>query len=194
MIRPHVLVPVKALGLAKSRLNLPPDERRMIARTLAEHTLRTVAGTLGSRFLVVVTADPSVGELAAQSGASVVNDPHGDLNRAVQHGLASITLGKPVLVLVADLPRLESRALAALVEEVGSSKEPCYVPDVHGTGTTAAYLPPGWRLPTRFGQGSASRFRAAGWARVVNAPIETCIDLDTISDLETYGLPATGCR
>jgi 2-phospho-L-lactate guanylyltransferase (CobY/MobA/RfbA family) len=99
MIKPHVLVPVKALGLAKSRLSLPPDERRVIARALAEHTLRTVAETLGSRYLVVVTADLSVGELAAQTGASVVNDPHDDLNRAVQHGLASITLVEPVLVL-----------------------------------------------------------------------------------------------
>ena len=187
MIAPHVVVPVKSLDAAKSRLDLPPDERRAVARSLAQHTLGTIASTLGGHNLTVVTADPSVERLATDLDANVVHDPDGDLNRAVQRGLSSVSLGSPVLVLVADLPRLNSYSLLALLTEVEQADSPYFVPDVQGTGTTAIYLPAGWRLPTSFGPNSASRFMAAGWTRARSAPIEARADLDTISDFELYG-------
>lgn len=194
MIAPRVLVPVKPLRFAKTRLALPIAQRQQIAHALVEHTLRTVSAALNPMDLLVVSADPRVRNLADRLGARAVGDPYGDLNRAIQHGLSSIPLGVPVLVLVSDPPRLSQSALAALLNEVENSDGPCFVPDIRGTGTAAVYLPSGWRLPTLFGTNSAFRFRAAGWTPVSNAPDEVRIDLDTVSDLETYGVPTSADR
>ena len=191
MTEPRVLIPVKALHLAKTRLALPDAQRHQVARALVEHTLRTVGDVLGAGNVLVSTPDPEVRELADRFGAGSIGDPHGELNRAIRHGLASIPLEAPVLVLVSDLPRLDPSGLVLLLSAVEDFGEPCFVPDLRGTGTTAVHLPPGWRLPTLFGAGSAARFRAAGWTPVRNAPVQVRIDLDTLADLETHGVPVT---
>lgn len=189
MTAPQVLVPVKSLHLAKSRVNLPLAERRRVAATLVNHTLRTAAATVGADSLVVVTADDAVTALGRELGAHVIHDPHGQLNPAVEDGIIALTATRDVIVLVSDLPHLTQDDLVALLEAVAGSDRPLHVPDLAGTGTTTVSVPRDLQPAMHFGPRSAEHFRTAGWRTLRNAPFGLRADLDNLTDLRTLGLP-----
>ena len=68
------VVPVKALGRAKSRLALPKHQRRQLALAFAADTLTAVTGCVDVAAVLVVTADADVSALASGLGAQVVPD------------------------------------------------------------------------------------------------------------------------
>lgn len=188
-----ILVPVKRLDLAKSRIALPPEHRRRVACVLALHTLRTAAAAIGGDSLTVVTADNEVGRLATALGAHVVDETIHDLNSALEQGLDEVARAWParrVAVLVSDLPQVTGRDIQWLARESCASGGPRHVADMTGTGTTALLLSTPKRPPMMFGPGSAERFRSAGCAPLRTAPTGLRSDLDTLDDLHRLGLPA----
>ncbi len=193
MTHPLILVPVKRLTLAKSRVAVTSRRRQMVALRLVEHTLRTVAACVGGDSMVVVTADPSVRRLTVGLGGRVICDTHLDLNSALDHALRELSGSDPlraVLVLVSDLPRLNQDDLAEVVHHVSRAASPQHVADLTECGTTAVSIRPGQQSPMLFGPQSAQRFLAAGWESLRHAPVSVRADLDTIQDLHELGLPA----
>jgi 2-phospho-L-lactate guanylyltransferase len=188
-----ILVPVKRLDLAKSRIALPPEHRRRVARVLALHTLRTAAEAMGGDSLTVVTADNEVGHLATALGAHVVGETIYNLNSALEQGLDELALAWParrVAVLVSDLPHVTGRDIQWLARESCAPGGSGHVADMTGTGTTALLFSAGQRPPMMFGPDSAERFRSAGCAPLRTAPIGLRSDLDTLDDLHRLGIPA----
>jgi 2-phospho-L-lactate guanylyltransferase len=168
-----VVVPVKPLARAKTRLaELPPERRADLALAMAGDTVAAALGAAAVGLVVVVTDDQRVSEaLTARHGNSVLvvaDAPKDGLNAAIRHGIAAAVENRPsagIAVLLADLPALRAAELDAALAAAGPA-EAIVVADLDGTGTTllASRLPE--LLRPEFGTGSLRRHLEAG-ARVV---------------------------
>jgi 2-phospho-L-lactate guanylyltransferase len=179
-----VVVPVKRLSLAKSRLAAYGDVRRQ-ALALAFAADVVVAARDVAQVLVV-TDDPQAAEVLRALGARVVpDDPDAGLNPALEHGADLLRGDQPglgVATLSADLPALRAADLAAVLALVRPGGRG-FVSDIAGTGTTLLAAGPGARLAPAFGAGSQAGHLGSG-------AVELCAaaglrrDVDTPEDLE----------
>lgn len=183
-----LVLPIKDIARAKSRLNLPPTARRQVAMALARHALEVATQCLPAGQIHVVSSDDGVRELAGGLGACVIADPGRGLNPAIERGVKDAARRDPrrgVVVLVCDLPEINAEALNAFFRVIDSSPgEARYVADRSGSGTTAVFCPAGVTVRMVFGQDSAARFEALGCRQVGDAPRELRSDLDTLDDLD----------
>ena len=102
-----VLLPVKVLARAKSRLAvLAGDRRRELALALASDTVTAVLGCPEVTRVVVVTSDPVAGPLLAALGAIVVADEPADRARRLDTPGAPGPLDGASLPGPADIPGL----------------------------------------------------------------------------------------
>jgi 2-phospho-L-lactate guanylyltransferase len=199
-----VLLPVKVLARAKSRLAvLAGDRRRELALALASDTVAAVLACPEVARVVVVTSDPVAGPLLAALGAVVVPDAPADrpagrgtldgadvtgalgdlgvqepLNAALRHGAAVAARrwpGTGLAALTADLPAVSPAELAGALRDAASSAGPAaFVPDAAGVGTTLYAVRPGGEFRPLFGGASRARHAAAG---------ATELDLDVMTGL-----------
>jgi 2-phospho-L-lactate guanylyltransferase len=130
-----LLVPVKRLDLAKTRLALAADARAELALAMALDTVTAGLATQAVAEVVVITDDQRAARALSALGARVVSDrPDAGLNPALAHG-ASLA-GRPrVVALSSDLPALRSDDLDAVLREAAAHPM-AVVADVMGTGTT----------------------------------------------------------
>lgn len=182
-----LVLPVKSLSLAKSRLELAPCERALVAMALARHTLGVVAATAQVDLVVVVTADPQVADHARSRGAVVTAEPRrGGLVAAVLAGRRTCRRVAPdadVAVMVSDLPDLSPADLDEVLREYGARRAPMFVADHLGTGTTLLVHPAAVDPPVCFGAHSAHRHLEAGYLAVRSPVPGLRRDLDTTADL-----------
>lgn len=205
------IVPVKALDLAKSRLDLPAGARRQLALAFAADTLAALAACPEVAGIVVVTADPEVAALAAGRGARVVHDDTDSLDDAVALGVTTLASGRcqpcatthdrpsasqrrgeaGILVAPSDLPALRSADVSKVLRRAAGHAS-AFVPDRAGTGTTMVVTAPGRRVVTAFGQGSAARHTGLGLYAVHSAPVRARHDVDTLADLSAAAALGVG--
>lgn len=187
-----VVIPVKPLDRAKSRLAvLGDDARRDLALAFVRDVLVAVRGAAGVRDIVVVTADEQVASLVRAElggrGRLVPDTEPRELNRALHRGVADLLGTRPdadgagVLALCADLPALTSRALAELLAAAPVAR-PGFVADHTGTGTTAYLAPPALFDP-RFGPGSRDAHARDAVDLTAGVPFELRADVDSPEDL-----------
>jgi 2-phospho-L-lactate guanylyltransferase len=187
-----VLLPVKVLARAKSRLAvLAGDRRRELALALASDTVTAVLACPEVARVVVVTSDPAAGPLLAALGAIIVADEPADqadrrgtrgtpsgvdlaadlgvqdlLNAALRHGAAVAARrwpGTGLAALTADLPAVSPAELASALRAAGTVPgRAAFVPDAAGVGTTMYAVPPGGEFLPLFGGASRARHAAAG--------------------------------
>lgn len=193
------MVPVKRLGLAKSRLyavGRPRPEHEELALSLALDTVAAALRAAEVARVVVVTDDPAAAAAVRTLGAVVVPDePDAGLNPALAHGAlaaAGLGPGDGVALLSADLPALRPAELSAALRATG---ERAFVPDADGTGTTLLATAAGVPVLPRYGPGSAAAHRATGAVELTGDWPSLRHDVDTAADLRaaaTLGLgPAT---
>lgn len=179
-----MVVPVKRLSLAKSRLSSYGDERRQ-ALALA-FAMDVVVAARDVAHVLVVTDDPVAGDALTALGATVVpDDPDAGLNPALLHGAELLRQGDPALgvaTLSADLPALRAEHLAAALKAVPVGGRG-FVADVAGTGTTLLAADTGAVLLPVYGPGSRAAHLASGAAELSAASGLRC-DVDTPADLE----------
>ena len=206
-----VLLPVKVLARAKSRLAvLAGDRRRDLALALASDTVTAVLACPAVARVVVVTSDPVAGPLLAALGAIVVADEPADLadrlgppdvtpslgdlgvqdllNAALRHGAAVAARrwpGTGLAALTADLPALSPAELAAALRAAGTAPGgAAFMPDAAGVGTTLYAVPPGGEFLPLFGGASRARHAAAGATELGLAGMTGLRrDVDTPDDL-----------
>jgi 2-phospho-L-lactate guanylyltransferase len=179
-----VVVPVKRLDIAKSRLAAYGDEhRKSLALAFAADVV--VAARLVASVLVV-TDDPVAAEVLAELGARVVpDDPDAGLNPALEHGAELLRDGFPDLAVAtvsADLPCLLAPDLAAVLGRVPLQGRG-FVADLAGTGTTLLAAGAGIGLAPSYGPASRERHLASGAVELA-APESLRRDVDTPEDLE----------
>lgn len=183
--RVTAVVPVKRLALAKSRLEVPAEQRQTLALAFALDTITSLAACPHVTDILVVTSDPVVARRVRPLGARVTTDQGIGLEPSVAGGLQAAATWRPgtgVAVVPADLPCLRpddvTRVLTAAADSPGA-----FVPDRSGTGTTLVVYPPGLRALTRYGPGSATGHRALGLRALPDAPLRARHDVDTLADL-----------
>lgn len=180
------VVPVKDLGLAKSRLLLDPGRRAALALAVAQDVLAALLSTPEVVHVVVVTGDPLVLAHARRAGASVVDDPGGGLDAAVAAGATAAAercAACGLLVVPADLPCLRPADVATVLH-LARRVPAAVVPDRWGTGTTMLVHRGDAPVVTAYGPGSAARHAALGLTVLGGAPDRARLDVDTLEDLE----------
>ncbi|MFJ6195619.1 2-phospho-L-lactate guanylyltransferase [Micromonospora sp. NPDC092111] len=187
-----VVVPVKRLGAAKSRLRgaLPVVPHEELALALVADTVGAALACPAVAEVLVVTDDPTVAATTGAAGARVVPDrPDAGLNAAVRHGVgvAVADAAGPtwVAALTADLPALRPAELAAALRVLAAGPPGVrrFVADAPGTGTVLLAAPPGVPLVPRFGVDSAAAHLAGGAVPLTGDWPTLRRDVDTAADL-----------
>jgi len=183
MMRWTVVIPVKALPLAKSRLVDATTDDAAHARLVAALRADTVSAVRATpevaRILLVVdeanadTADDTI----------VLEQIEPGLNAAAAQGAEHAAREWPadgIAVLVGDLPALRPDELSATLA-AAERHERGFVPDRSGEGTTMLTARPGLEVMPQFGPDSAARHASAAVALPAGPGLRQ--DVDTAHDL-----------
>lgn len=186
----HVLVPVKDLGRAKTRLSKSPDHRRRLAAAMALDTMMALAACAQVARMWVVTSDPDVrtevsglGLPPGQQPTIIEEGARSSLNLALEVGLSAIAQEStgPTAIVAADLPAASAddfdRVLTAALGVLQGA-----VPDAQEEGTTLLSATSLDALSPQFGDGSLTRHLAHG-AVPLEANARLRLDVDTPADL-----------
>src|SRR4051812_46240813 len=177
-----VVIPVKGAPLGKSRLDLPDALRGDLALAFALDTVRAALTAPSVREVVVVAPRDLVADFAGP-GVHVLQDEGGGLLPALRRGAAAVRDGRlGRALLLGDLPALHGDELEAALR--AASRFPrAMVPD-GGTGTVLATARPGVAHRPRFGPGSRSAHRRAGYVELdVPRTGGLANDVDTVDAL-----------
>jgi 2-phospho-L-lactate guanylyltransferase len=183
-----VVIPVKVLTQAKSRLAALGGERRAeLALAMAADTVTAVLGCDQVARVIVITDDQVAGDALASLGAELVPDEPGDgLNAALRHGAATATANWPsdgVAALSADLPALRSVEIGRALRTAAAWPN-AFVADAPGDGTTLYTTAPGAAFSPEYGLASRARHAAAGAKELeLDAIPGLRRDVDTLDDL-----------
>ncbi|GAA1922190.1 2-phospho-L-lactate guanylyltransferase [Streptantibioticus ferralitis] len=184
-----LVIPLKPLGLAKSRLaaTAGDDLRPGLALAFAQDTVAAVLACAVVRGVCVVTDDPLAATELSALGARIVPDaPAAGLNAALAHGARAVRSERPgaaVAALNADLPALRPAELESVLGSAAEA-ERAFLADAAGIGTTLLTASGGVPLAPAFGGPSRARHRASG-AREITLPGVDSVrrDVDTADDL-----------
>jgi 2-phospho-L-lactate/phosphoenolpyruvate guanylyltransferase len=178
-----VLIPVKRLAIAKTRLALDAVARSRIAMAMARDTVSAAVAASTVREVIVITDDPAVAQTLRALRARVIADgPDAGINPALRHG-ATAARGGRIAALAADLPALRPDDLDSVLD-LAAPHAASTVSDLAGTGTTllaanhiAAFAP-------AFGAASrVAHVRAGAVDLTTLAPISIRHDVDTRESL-----------
>lgn len=181
-----VLVPVKRLPVAKTRLALPEAARADLALAMACDVVRAALDCPAVTDVVVISDDSRARAAVLALGASVLDDePDAGLNPALSHGFRTVRAAAPgagVAVVSSDVPGATPAELTVVLS-AASGHERAFLADLSGTGTTVLTAGAGAELEPHYGPGSAAAHEACGHRRLaVSAPGLSC-DVDTVEDL-----------
>lgn len=191
-----VVLPVKRLALAKSRLRgaLGDVSHERLVLALTRDTVTAVLACPLVADALVVTDDPTAVAAVAALGARIVAEPSRcgaagppdpGLNAALAHGARLAEVSGPVAALTADLPALRPTELAAALRSAaaGAPARRRFVPDLASTGTVLLTAPAGTALMPSFGPDSAARHAASGAVPLAGDWPSLRRDVDTPTDL-----------
>lgn len=180
-----VVIPVKRLPEAKSRLAPQPAGRRSsLALAFACDTVAAAAASPLVGAVYVVTSDDLVAARVTEIGAHVVPDDAGGLNAALETGRRHALRAAParrIAALTADLPCLRTADLTAALAAAGPGR--AFVPDAVGTGTTLLLSDTAGLLTPRFGPDSRRLHESSGATPLADAGRSLRQDVDTPDDL-----------
>jgi 2-phospho-L-lactate guanylyltransferase len=178
-----LVVPVKRLALAKTRLSSYGDEMRQeLALAFALDVVTAGLAATAVEEVVVVCDDPRAAQALAAIGARVVADtPDAGLKPALEHGAKQLAPGLGIATVSADLPALRPDDLDAALTAVPPGGRGV-VGDVTGTGTTLLAAAPGVPLVPAYGLGSRDVHLRSGAVELPAAP-GLRLDVDTPDDL-----------
>ncbi len=196
----HVLVPVKRLEGAKTRLaaGYTADERRELVLAMLADVLAALAATPRLGAVSVVTGDATVEAEARRLGAGVLPDGQLPWNDGLLFAARSLGAPPPALAIVAgDLPLLAPADVTALVDALPARG--VAIGRAHDGGTNALALRRADGLVPSFGvPGSAAvhaaRAAQAGLAATVVDTPGLRLDLDTPADAERIVAAGGGSR
>lgn len=176
-----LVVPVKRLGDAKSRLGVANRDR--LALAFARDVVESAASCPSVQRVIVVTDDIDVEQALRGSGAEVVADPAAGLNAAVRAGALAAPEGSPVGALLGDLPSIRPEELSEALRDA-AQHDRAFVSDAAGTGTTLLTARPGVDLDPRFGPRSHAAHAASGAVDITRPGLRGLLrDVDTEVDL-----------
>jgi 2-phospho-L-lactate guanylyltransferase len=178
-----LVVPVKRLEVAKSRIALGAADRADLALAMATDTVAAaVACALVSRVVVVTDDARAIAALSGPDVTIVADEPDAGLNPALRHG-AMAADGRRIVAVSADLPALTASDLAAVLM-AASRHGSGVVADQSGTGTTVLTATSAEVFAPAFGPASFAAHRRSGSVDLtaIAAPAVRR-DVDTVEEL-----------
>ena len=183
-----LVVPVKRVENAKTRLGLDAASRASLAVAMAVDTVAAALACPLVSSVVVVTDDARARAALGPLGVQIVADePDAGRNAALEHGVAVAANGSVsdmrVGALASDLPSLRSEDLAVVLRRA-VEHEQSVVADLSGTGTTLLCAKSAALFAPRFGVQSFAAHVAAGATDLTDlAPESVRRDVDTVDAL-----------
>jgi 2-phospho-L-lactate guanylyltransferase len=160
-----VVVPVKELGVAKTRLGGAVAERASLALAMACDVVSAALSCAVVDGVVVVTNDLRAAAALEPLGARVVADfADAGLNPALADGARLARTLWPrhgVAALASDLPCVLAGELADALGAAAAYQR-CVLPDARGDGTTLLTAGPGLALEPRYGAASFAAHVGSG--------------------------------
>ena len=200
MSRLEVLVPMKPLASAKSRLApaVPDLRRQALALLLLQRVLDAARHAVGADACRVVGGDAVVRQVALSAGCAWDPEKGNDLNTSLWLAMgARFKEGAAAtLFLPADLPQATPGDVTAVVAASVGLSRPVGVRASGDGGTNALLLPTACAFPPALGEQSFRRHEELAVAR--GAPLETplapglAFDIDTPEDLAWAETTVTG--
>ena len=192
-----VILPVKPLDSAKSRISGDRTDTQRLAIAFLEDAIAALLGSKSIADIVVVTSDPHIAHLSEQAGCRVVDDREAPgINAAVHLAALSCPPDHPVMVVVSDLPTLDPGTVDRITSLAGAHVR-SFLPDADGRGTTIWCTTDPRSVQTAFGSDSAALHAASGAVDLAAAGGADLWrgrqDVDTREDLQrasTLGLGA----
>lgn len=185
-VRWAVVVPVKELPVAKTRLGLSDDARARVALAMACDVVAAAVACEVVDGVVVVTNDARAAAALKESGARVVADASdAGLNPALLDGARYARMLWPragVAALASDVPCATPAALAGALREAAAYPR-AVLPDAAGDGTTLLTARPGVELDPRYGVSSRHAHVTAGAVQLQDVAALRR-DVDTPADLD----------
>jgi 2-phospho-L-lactate guanylyltransferase len=177
----------KRLADAKSRLApvLSPLERATLARRMLLHVIDAARKASGVEEVTVVSPEVKIAEIIGRDDVSILREPrpHG-FNAAAGFASAALSAaGRPrALLLPADLPRIGSEHIEALIKAHARTNADTIVASKDGFGTNALLieLPP--RFPLAFGPDSFNRHLANAAHSSRQLQVHRCAHIGTDID------------
>jgi 2-phospho-L-lactate guanylyltransferase len=164
-VRWAVVVPVKELPVAKTRLALAPGERAALALAMAVDVVTAAVACADVAGVLVVTNDVRAAAAVEAAGARVVADTaDAGLNPALADGARYARSYWPrdgVCALASDLPCLRPTELAEALGEAAAFGT-AVLADARGDGSTLLTARPGVDLDPRYGASSLVAHVRAG--------------------------------
>jgi 2-phospho-L-lactate/phosphoenolpyruvate guanylyltransferase len=179
----HVLVPLKRMDRAKSRLAqaLAADARAELMLDLLSGVLTAVRSAGVDRITLVTP------ENVSHDGIHVWNDDGLPWNDALAAATNAVVETELLAVISADLPWLRSSEVRTLLEQTPARG--IAVARAHDGGTNAVAMRPPGALATVFGRPASARLHAEAArarrldCRIIDVP-GLAFDVDTPADLE----------
>jgi 2-phospho-L-lactate guanylyltransferase len=190
-----VVIPVKPLRLAKSRLSemLSPEERQRFAEAMFRHVLQVVRDVPQVTGTLVISRDNHALALAREFGAKTIQESGApELNTALMRATSVIASWRSdaVLVLPADLPLISPEDIANIINRGQEYPSIVIATDRNKDGTNALFIRPPGLIEYSYGSGSYRRH--AVQARDAGAVVNTyesdglLQDIDIPEDVENY--------
>jgi 2-phospho-L-lactate/phosphoenolpyruvate guanylyltransferase len=189
-----VLLPVKPPARGKSRLEVDPERRRVLAAAFALDTARACLAADRVVAVLAVTDDARFADDLRGAGCETIPDGvDGDLNGSLRLAAAEARRRWPDAIPVAvcaDLPALHPRDLDAALAWHVAVGGPAFVTDQEGVGSTL-YAAPHNEFDPLFGPGSRAAHLGAG-AREIPGDLTTLRrdvdDAEALADAVSLGL------
>jgi 2-phospho-L-lactate guanylyltransferase len=153
------VVPVKERASAKERLApiLPQATRQTLALAMLEDVLEALSATSGIAGLLVVTADPEAGRLAARYGGRPIEAGARDGHTGAVTAAARLLAAEGrsgMLTLPGDIPLVTPVEIAQLLTAHMPAPSFTIVPSHDEQGSNAIACSPPDAVPLRFGENS----------------------------------------
>jgi 2-phospho-L-lactate guanylyltransferase len=189
-----LIVPVKRVAIAKTRLALDVEARSTLAVTMAFDTVTAALTSELVAAVVVVTDDVRARAALSELDVTIVADePDAGLNAALVYGAASAPTA-PVAALSSDLPALRAVDLSAVLAQAQQHTR-AVVADLPGTGTTLLCAASVADFAPQFGVSSLAAHVAGGaYDLTAAAPESVRRDVDTVDDLRAAVALGVGTR
>jgi len=178
-----LIVPVKRLDVAKTRLAVDVEARADLAIAMAYDTVSVALTCEDVVEVVVVTNDERANRMLAGVGARIVPDiPDAGLNAALHHGAANASRSR-LAALSSDLPALRPDDLATVLR-AATRHDQAVVADIQGAGTTVYTATDVTRFAPSYGADSHSAHVRNGAIDLTSIASESVRrDVDTLDAL-----------
>jgi 2-phospho-L-lactate guanylyltransferase len=190
MMKTVVVVPVKDLARAKSRLGstLSTEERAQLTLDLLQHVLEVIEGSGVVDCIALISPDPQDSHFSPfrnSNSAIHIPEERSGLNNVLKQGRdwAIEQKADALLSVLADLPLLTAHDVKSIVELGRERGTVVLAPDRHIAGTNLMLAHP--PALARFAFGRRSFGKHVTLARRAGARVETYTSVGTTLDIDT---------